>query len=112
MDSLLGLQEVDNQGLSAVVIPVQADARLSGNCLCARGRNIQRKEIAQIGDRLATVLGKFPGDALVGDKFKMSSIIRIKPTKVSPILAPSYQFYSETTREEMQIEAARQMYGL
>ena len=75
MDSLLGLQEVDNQGFSAVVIPVQADARLSGNCLCARGRNIQRKEIAQIGDRLATVLGKFPGDALVGGKFATAAAV-------------------------------------
>jgi len=49
---------------------------------------------------------------LVGDKFKMLGIIRIKPTKVRPILAPSYQFYSETTSEEKQVEAARLLYGL
>jgi len=49
---------------------------------------------------------------MVGNKFKMHNIIVIEPFKVRPILVPSYQFYSDTTSDEKQIEAARKLYGL
>ncbi len=48
---------------------------------------------------------------MVGDKFPVNGIIRIKVSSVKAILAPSYIFYPEIT-EAQQIESAHKTYGV
>ena len=50
--------------------------------------------------------------AMVAGKFKIPSVIVVQIQRVDPILAPSYQFYSNETTEQNQIEAAMQRYGV
>ncbi len=48
---------------------------------------------------------------LLGERFKLLSIIKIVPTRVKRILAPSYQFYPETMEED-QVESAKRVYNM
>ena len=52
-----------------------------------------------------------PLKALVGARFKINNIIEITVTEATPILAPSYRFYPETT-EVAQIQNALNQYGV
>ena len=49
---------------------------------------------------------------LATDRFLVLAVIEIAVTQATPILAPSYQFYKETTTEEGQIEVARKAYNV
>lgn len=48
---------------------------------------------------------------LFTDRFPIAALIEMNVQSISPILAPSYQFFPETT-EASQIAAAMQAYGL
>ncbi len=48
---------------------------------------------------------------LAGERFPFKQVIKIDPTSVKPILAPSYLMYPESTTEEGQIESAKKQYG-
>ena len=47
--------------------------------------------------------------ALVGDKYKVLSVISMEIESVKPIMAPSYLFYPET-KEAVKIEEAKRDY--
>ena len=49
---------------------------------------------------------------LATERFSVLAIIEITVTEAIPILAPSYQFYKDTTTEDGQIEGARKSYNL
>jgi len=49
--------------------------------------------------------------SLGGRSFEIKSIFEVSITKISPIIAPSYWVFPETT-EESQIDQARKSYGL
>ena len=48
---------------------------------------------------------------IVGEKFSIAGVIRVRVTEAEPIVAPSYRFYPETT-EEGQVESAMKTYGV
>ena len=52
-----------------------------------------------------------PLEAMTGGKFPFSTLTLITIEQVKPIIAPRYLLYPET-KEEAQIKAARQQYGL
>lgn len=85
--------------LSLVDILVQKGFQLKGDAAVVKNDFSGFNEMEE--KLLAITKGKFP--------FK--SITVIKPTKVKPIIAPSYLLYPETT-EASQIENAKKAYGL
>lgn len=48
---------------------------------------------------------------IVGERFTIASIIRVKVSETEAIVAPSYRFYPDTT-EESQVESALRTYGV
>lgn len=51
-----------------------------------------------------------PLEGMVQDKFDIHGIIEVRATAVEPIVAPSYQFYEDTT-EETRVQDALTAYG-
>lgn len=49
---------------------------------------------------------------LAGNKFTIQGVVVVHVEQASPIVAPSYRFYPESTSEEKQIEAAMNAYGV
>lgn len=50
--------------------------------------------------------------AMVGQRFVIQSVLVIRVTSVTPILAPSYRFYPDQTLEGSQVDAAMRAYGV
>ena len=50
--------------------------------------------------------------AMVGQRFVIQSVLLIRVTAVTPIVAPSVRFYPEETTEASQIASAMRAYGL
>jgi uncharacterized protein len=50
--------------------------------------------------------------AMVGQRFVVQSVLVIRVTSVTPILAPSYLFYPDQTLEGSQVDAAMHAYGV
>ncbi|MGF1524072.1 MAG: hypothetical protein ACFBSF_17275 [Leptolyngbyaceae cyanobacterium] len=48
---------------------------------------------------------------MAGDKFPICSVFSVIASKVSPIIAPSYQLYPETPEHD-QIQSAYRIYGV
>lgn len=53
-----------------------------------------------------------PLQAMVGDRFQLCSVFVITVQSVTPIVAPSYHFYPESTTEASQRQAAMRTYGV
>ncbi|MEM1119513.1 MAG: pyridoxamine 5'-phosphate oxidase family protein [Bacteroidota bacterium] len=49
---------------------------------------------------------------MAGSAFPVQAMIKIKVTKVAPILAPSYVMYPDTTTEERQVASALKAYKM
>lgn len=47
---------------------------------------------------------------MAGDAFPVQALLKIKITKIAPIIAPSYLMYPETTTEEGKIQSALETY--
>lgn len=65
--------------------------------------------VARSDSRYAGLAG--PLEEMVAGKFKIHSLIEVRVTTVEPILAPSYQFYPETTEDD-QVQSALTAYGV
>ncbi len=50
--------------------------------------------------------------AMVGQRFVVQSVLVIRVTAVSPIVAPSYRFYADETTEQAQVASAMRTYGV
>ena len=50
--------------------------------------------------------------AMVGQRFVIQSVLVIRVTDVTPIVAPSYRFYADETTEQAQVAAAMRIYGV
>lgn len=64
------------------------------------------KKDAEFKSMLQMLTNKF------SDKYPIHSIIEIKVTRISPIIAPSYLLFPESTSEESQIQSAIERYNL
>ena len=53
-----------------------------------------------------------PLQAMVGQRFVIQSVLLIRVTSVSPIMAPSYRFYPHETTEASQVASALCTYGV
>lgn len=50
--------------------------------------------------------------AMVGQRFVIQSVLLIRVTAVTPIVAPSYRFYPQETSEASQVASAMGAYGV
>lgn len=50
--------------------------------------------------------------AMVGQRFVVQSVLVIRVTAVSTIVAPSYRFYANETTEQAQVASAMRAYGV
>lgn len=85
--------------VSFVDVFVQKGFKLRGRANC----------VARSDSRYAGLVG--PLEIKVAGKFKIHSLIEVRITAVEPILAPSYQFYPETTEGD-QVQSALTAYGV
>lgn len=76
-------------------------------------KGFQLKGTAEIIDKEHIDFPKLhePLYKMAGDKFPIASITKMKVESAKEILAPSYQFFPDSTSEESQIENAKKAYG-
>ncbi len=89
----------DGVCVSFVDVFVQKGFKVHGRADCVRRSDSRYAELAK------------PLEEMVGEKFDIHSLIEVQATAIGRILAPSYQFYPETTEDD-QIRSALSTYGV
>ena len=96
--SVRNISKNENVCLCCINILVQKGIQLKGTAKVVGPSNSQFNDYLQHLQPIA------------GERFTIKSVILMKITSSKPVLAPSYQFYPETTEDE-QVQKAKARYG-